>query len=170
MPGPGRGKRNPRRGGNALLDEPYLYQIEYKEPTICPKCKAVYKNKRWYFDEKVLEEVRISGKYHRKKCPACRKLDDHYIMGIVEASGDFIKKHYEEIVRRIRNEEKRAMRTNPLERIAEVKKTKDGVVVNTISDNLAVRIGKALFKSFKGCLNIKFSESERIVRVYWKRD
>ena len=170
MPGPKRGKRSPRRGGNALLDDPYLYQIDYKEPTICPNCHAVYKNKRWYFDEKVLEDVRISRKYNSKKCPACRKIDDHYVMGVLEAVGHFVKEHYEEIVRRIRNEEKRALRTNPLERILETKKNKDGLTVHTISDNLAVRLGKALFKSYKGKLEIKFSENEKIVRVYWVRE
>jgi hypothetical protein len=43
----------------------------------------------------------------RHKCPACRKEEDHYVMGIVHISGDFFKPRRDEIVSMVRNEEKK---------------------------------------------------------------
>lgn len=162
-------KIRPGKSKYAVLDDPYLKQ-KYKDPTICPSCGAVYTNKRWYFDIKLKTKILNEGKYFEKKCPACKKIDDMYYMGVITLTGDFLRQHYEEIVRRIQNEEKKALRINPLERILRLKKESDRLTVETLTDNLAVRIGKAVYASFKGVLEIKFDSDHSIVHIYWKRN
>jgi len=63
-------------------------------------------------------------------------------MGVITLTGGFLRQHYEEIVRRIQNKEKKVQRINPLERILSLKKKSDGLTVETLTDNLAVRIGR----------------------------
>lgn len=164
-------KQYNRRGGDAVIDDPYLKQINYREPNICPGCGAVYNKKRWQFDSELKREVMLENDYNQKKCPACRKKEDKYPMGLVFISGSFLDNHKDSILNTIKGEEKRAMDKNPLERIIEIeKKDKNDYLIKTTTDTLAHRIGNILHKSFKGDLNYKFSDNQKILRVLWSRD
>lgn len=159
-----------RRGGNSTLNDPYLSKIDYKDPNICPKCGAVYRNKRWEFDENLIHDIKLKGDYDKKKCPACRKIEDNYPMGLVFISGRFVTKHKNTILNTIKSEEKRAMEKNPLERIIAIEKEdEDKYLIKTTTDTLAHRIGHILHKSFKGKLDYKFSDN-RFLRTSWSRD
>lgn len=159
-----------RRGGDSVLKDPYLREIEYKDPNICPGCKAVYHNKRWQFDEDLEHEIKLKGEYGKKKCPACRKIQDNYPMGLVFLSGNFINGHKEEILDTVKSEEKRAVGKNPLERIMAIEKQKENHYrIETTTDTLAQRIGKILYNSYRGEVEYKFSEDQKVLRVLWKR-
>ncbi len=150
------------------LQDPYLLTKAYSEPTICPVCGLVYHKKRWTRDERLMERVADTAK--RAKCPSCRKIEDHYPMGIVILKGDFLKNHKEEIINRIKNTEKREILRNPLDRIMSLKEIKGDMVIETTSENLAIALGKALRRSYKGELEIRFSEDQKMVRVFWQRN
>ncbi|MBN1695522.1 ATPase [candidate division WOR-3 bacterium] len=163
-------KTHKRRGGDAVLKDPYLREVNYKEPNICPSCKAVYHNKRWQFDDKLEHKIKLESNYGRKKCPACRKIHDNYPMGLVFISGDFIGQHNKEILSTVKSEEKRAIGKNPLERIMVIEKTDaNQYVIKTTTDTLAQRIGKILNNSYKGKIEYKFSEGQKILQVFWSR-
>ncbi len=159
-----------RRGGNAILQDPYLSKVDYKDPNICPKCGAVYHNKHWEFDKELIHDTKLEGDYGKKKCPACRKIEDNYPMGLVFIQGNFILEHKNTILNTIKSEEKRAMEKNPLERIITIeKKAADKYIVKTTTDTLAHRIGNILHKSFKGKLDYKFSD-DKFLRAFWSRN
>ena len=156
-----------RSGPTPKLSDPYLLSKAYPEPTICPSCGLVFHKKRWIRDQHILDEVSAVAPKH--KCPACRKIDDHYFMGQVIIDGDFLLTVKSEIVNLIHNQEKKEFFQNPLARIMSLKNQKDNIVIETTTDNLAVMIGKALQRSHSGELNISFS-GDKIARVHWHRD
>jgi len=153
------------------LDDPYIEGVEYHDPTRCPVCGAVYNKKRWQFiDEKDIKLSNDNDYIAEAKCPACRKIEDHYTMGIVELSGKFIPLHKDEAMNLIKNEEEKEMGKNPLGRIIGIEDKMDKIYIETTNEALALRLGRALFKTFKGSIEYKFSENQKLVRVLWRRD
>ncbi|MEO0072984.1 MAG: hypothetical protein ABIK10_06120, partial [candidate division WOR-3 bacterium] len=75
-----------RSGPSPKLTDPYLVK-KIPEPNICPGCGLVYYKKRWRKDEELKNT--FTGPVYNQKCPACRKIEDHYPMGIVTISGNF---------------------------------------------------------------------------------
>ena len=108
--------QNHRRRKEGLPD-PYVLKKGLKEPTICPSCHAVYHKKRWYLDEGLYLETKKQKGVSWQKCPADRKIEDGYAMGVVNIIGDFVLNHKDEIINLVRSEERHAMEKNPLENI-----------------------------------------------------
>jgi len=154
------------------LPDPYISVKGLPEPTICPTCSAVYHKKHWSFDKDLLLKVKNDPKVHFQKCPADRKIEDHYAMGKIQLSGAFISEHHDELINIIKSEERRALENNPLDRLMLIEKRNGGgIYVETTSDALATRIGHHLKKAYKGGdEEIKFRAGDKFVEVLWHKD
>jgi NMD protein affecting ribosome stability and mRNA decay len=90
--------------------------------------------------------------------------------GVVRISGAFLVDHENDILNLIKHEGKLATERNNNIRITKIEKTGNGILVETTSHNLAMRIGKALKSAYKGEFQFKFREGEKFVEADWKRD
>ncbi|RKZ02186.1 MAG: ATPase [Candidatus Hydrothermota bacterium] len=153
------------------LHDPYMDRSIYKDPTVCPSCKLIYHNKRWFWDEKFYNELMENkDKVNFKECPACRKIRDHYPLGIVYIVKEGVKPHeLEDMKRMIKNEAEAEMRRNPLARIIENKDEGDTIVIQTTTETLAKKIAKAVQRTFHGDLTFSFSDGQKLLRIEWKR-
>lgn len=161
-----KGRRGIRGGLKPHLEDPYLTRKSYKEPTICPRCGLIYRHRRW----QRMPEFDPESAVERHKCPACRKEEDHYVMGIVQISGGFFGTRRAEIVNMLRNEEKKILNHNPLERIMGIVEEEDGVRVETTSENLALHLGRTLYHAYGGDVQYRFSDEQKLARVFWHRE
>jgi NMD protein affecting ribosome stability and mRNA decay len=152
------------------IPDPYISRKGLKEPTICPSCRAVYHKKRWALDEGLYLETKGKKGVSSKKCPACRKIEDGFAMGIVKLYGDFILEHRDEIINLLRSEERRAIEKNPLERLMKIEKQGKGLYVETTTDSLALRIGKVLSRSYKGETKFDWKYGDKSLIVEWGRE
>jgi len=137
---------------------------------ICPRCKAVFKDKRWVLDEELYEELKDIDSVPQIICPGCRKALDQYAMGYLYISGNFWETHKEDIMRLINNEYERARGMNPLHQIINMYEDNGTTVIETTTDHLAQRLGRAIYKAYKGNLEFRWSKGDKLVRVYWSRD
>ncbi len=152
--------------------DPYIPTKTAPAISVCPGCRAICRNKRWYMDEKEFAALtrKKAGAPASRHCPACRKIADGFPGGLVTLRGDFVRKHREEIRNLVRNEEKRAMGFNPLARIIHLKESEDGFEVSTTAEKLAQRIGRGVQKACSGTITYKWSEDSKLLRVNWVRE
>jgi hypothetical protein len=156
---------------NQTQIDPYLAKTQPKEFSICEQCYAVYHNKHWTLENPFVDEKTKGMKRGiYTLCPACQKIQDHFPLGFLSLSGSFIKNHKDEILHRIKNEEKMARGLNPLARIIEIHEGNGKMEISTTNEKLAQRIGKSLHKAFKGNLVYKWSNNNKFMRVEWMRD
>ena len=80
-----------------------------------------------------------------------------------------MKLHKEQILHLIRNEETRAKKNNPLERIILIKDQGTTVEVQTTSDRFAQRIGMEIQRAYKGEVNYHWARDDKFIRVTWQR-
>jgi hypothetical protein len=150
-------------------NDPYQPKKTPGGEAICPRCHAVFRDKRWFLDEEFYQEFKDSDLVPKYLCPGCRKAVDRYPMGYLYLSGDFFEEHKEEIMRVLNNEYERARQNNPLQQIIATYKENGSTVIETTTENLAQRLGKAVYRAYKGDLTFKWSEGNKLVRVYWIR-
>lgn len=144
---------------------PYYEYKKYAEPTECSNCGLIFTNGRWAV--KTLKATSAT----KEVCPACRIIRDDIPFGIANFQGTFLdENNRKELNNIIKNVENAVKEKRPLQRVIKVEEKKDGITVYTTYDHLARRIGEAVYKAFKGELNIKYSNGERFARVYWRRD
>lgn len=146
------------------IHDPYFVKEKYQDPSVCSKCNVV-------FHDGLFEWLGATPPDAQKMiCPACRRIDDDYAGGHVVLEGAFLAEHKNDVENIIRNTERSEKRLRPLERIIAVFDKGDRIEVRTTYEHLARRIGEAVHKAYKGELKLQYLESEKFVRVYWKRD
>jgi len=157
----------PIRKNLAVHRDPYLPLMGPKEVAVCQDCGAVYQRKRWSME---IQSGLLKGRTVRSvTCPACQKGQDSFPGGVITLSGEFLKPHREEILHLVRNEEARAKRINPLERIISIKDNLKSVEIQTTSDRFAQRIGMEIHRAYKGDVTYNWSRDEKFIRVKWRR-
>lgn len=139
----------------------YLSRQKYKDPTICTKCGALYKEGRWTWDD--LPEMAYEA-----ICPACQRIADDYPEGYIELEGDFLQEHKEEILNLIRNISSFEQSRHPLERLMEITDNPKSTSIKTTGIHLARRIGGAIHDAYQGDIDYDY-EAENYVRIHWQR-
>jgi len=124
--------------------DPYIQTHGPHEVTVCGECKSVYHDQRWYLEKQAGDTARLSGEVGHTTCPACLKIRDKMPGGIVKLTGGFLNSHKEEILNLIKNQDDRARRVNPLERVMQIEANGGVMDVHTTNEKLAQRIGRAL--------------------------
>jgi NMD protein affecting ribosome stability and mRNA decay len=134
------------------------------DPTVCPRCGAIYRAGRWTWGAAPADA-------HRTECPACRRVADRVPAGIVTVQGDFAAAHREEIRNLARNVEEREKAEHALKRIIELREGEDGdLVISTTDAKLARSIADALDRAYKGGrVDYRFVERESCFRATWSR-
>jgi hypothetical protein len=142
-----------------------------KDPAICANCQAVWHKGKWSLDPSIRREVRRWGTPITVACPACRSAKEGNPTGILYLTGSFLARNRTEILNLVRNTARAAAAKNPLERIIRIQAdSRHPLVVETTSEKLARRLGRAINKACGGALDIRFSHEDKLVRVYWRRD
>ena len=136
---------------------------------LCRYCHAVYNGKAWVpfakMDPKIIDELKAST------CPACHEIKDHVSDGVLHISGAGVKAHIKEIKNLVTHMGKMAEAKNVLDRIERIDESKDGLIIYTTLNQLAVRIGKGVSSALKGGkLDIRWSRQDKPVEVYWTYD
>ena len=172
----------------------YLPRLSPRGTFQCVGCGSVYYHRRWtltppgttaskansrqfeaYYGRRwtvtplggVPTFIAPAGTTERTFCPACRKIRDGYPSGEVVLSG-VTENDKREIFRILRNEEERAKKKNPLERIMSLEAHDGGWKIATTTEKLAQRLGRCLRKARGGKLQYKWRHNNKFVRVYWE--
>jgi cytochrome c553 len=141
----------------------YRLREKLPEPSFCPLCSAVYEQGRWQWKEP------LSAKAPHVLCSACRRQRDHQPAGIVRLAGQFLQRHRDELLQRVRNHAEHARAEHPMQRIMAIEDDGDAVVITTTDVHLARGIGEAVHQSFRGTLEVKPSPQQDLMRVNWQR-
>jgi len=128
----------------------------------CGACGAFFYRRRWTLT--IPPEIRRSARPSR--CPACRKIAARAASGELTLLG-LGAGESREILRLLRKEEARAREKNPLGRIAAAGEKNGGWQIQTTSEKLAQRLGRALRKARGGRVEYKWSHNNKFVRVIW---
>ncbi len=145
----------------------------HPEPEVCEKCGAVYADRRWVAAEHLAESFPHPYQHPPKRtvCPACKEIKERLTAGFLYLEGSFLTHHRQEVERLIHNEEARATADNPLGRIIRWSRDERGrTIVETTTEHLAQRLGKAVQKAFSGTVRYDFSHENKLARVYWNRE
>jgi hypothetical protein len=151
--------------------DPYIPRKAAPHMGVCPDCHAVRNGHRWTTDPAMatlLMKRSDETDFHR--CPACRKIADGFPFGLVTLTGAFLAVHRDEILRIVRNEEKRAMGVNPMARIMTIREIEGQLEIATTDEKLAQRIGREVHKACSGEIEYIWSDDVKLLRVRWMRD
>jgi NMD protein affecting ribosome stability and mRNA decay len=153
-----KGRRISGRAQQDHILDPYQTQKKPQEPTACPKCGAVYQKGRWHWGLKPADA-------HAELCPACRRVNDGLPAGVLTLHGDWARQHKEELIGLARNEEAAEKPEHPLNRIAKIEETEEGLVISTTDIHLPRRIGEAVKRAFHRQLDLHFDDAGYFLRA-----
>lgn len=150
-------------------DDPYVPDRHYPDGTVCTGCGAVYNSQHWNWDDRKRDLLVNSGAANEVVCPACRQIQGRDPQGVIYLRGDYWKQHRDDIMNLVHNEERRGTNVNPLERVMAVREENGALIIDTTTEKLAQRIGRAIHSAHKGEIEYKWGETNQLVRVYWER-
>jgi NMD protein affecting ribosome stability and mRNA decay len=163
------GEKGKKFGHAGRVEDPYRLEAG-QEAAVCQQCHALYQGKRWFFDDKLFTRLAGTPKMREVTCPTCRQVADRYPEGILTLSGEFFSQHQDEIVKLLEKEASRVSARSVQDRVIRMAEADKGkLVVETTTEKLAQRLGRAVYRAYKGNLGFKWSENERFARVYWSR-
>jgi hypothetical protein len=157
-PRPARSRRIAGRAQEDHILDPYQRQRKMHEGMVCPQCGAVYNEGRWQWSA-AIEPT------HREICPACRRIADQMPAGIVTVKGPLPPERADELIHLARHEEEAERSEHPLNRIINIERDGDDIVINTTDVHLPRRIGEAVERAFHMKLEAHFDRDDYFARI-----
>jgi hypothetical protein len=136
---------------------------------VCRTCGAICFEKHWFLAAGKEQEILKGHQVRNVLCPGCAMVEEQNYQGEVILDSPFLIKEKGAIIGLIKHIEGKCWHDSPQSRIAAMVDQGDRMEIRTTTTWLATQIGKELYKSHKGKLDIKHSPDENFVRVYWKR-
>jgi len=143
----------------------FLPRRSPKEIIQCSGCGAFYHRRHWTLAAPAGFITPVHA--HPVYCPACKKTKERRASGELHLTGVQTGDRGEHF-RILRNEEQRAREKNPLERIMRMEVAKGDWKVETTTEKLAQRLGRALCKARGGRVAYKWSHNNKFLRVIWE--
>ena len=153
------GRRIAGRAQRDHILDPYQAQQKLREPTACRQCGAVYHRGRWQWSAK-------PEGAHEALCPACRRINEHLPAGIVTVGVDLAVQYRDEIIALARHAEAAEKPEHPMNRIAAIEETEEGLVISTTDIHLPRRIGDAVKNACRAKVDVQFDPENYFVRVF----
>ena len=145
----------------------FLPRRSPKEIIQCSGCGAFFHRRHWTLVPPAGFNPPVH--VHPIFCPACRKIKARCFSGEVQLLGvDPVDRS--ELLRILRNEERRAREKNPLEKIMRLEGAGEDWKVETTTEKLAQRLGRAVCKARGGKVAYRWSHNNKFVRVIWRHD
>lgn len=145
----------------------YLPRRTPKGVIQCTGCGAFYARRHWTLNPPAGFSSPVHA--HPVYCPACMKIRESYPGGELRLIGVEQVEDRGEIARILRNEEARAREKNPLERIMGLSAADGDWRVETTTEKLAQRLGRAVRKARGGDLQYKWRYQNKFARVVWEK-
>jgi hypothetical protein len=142
----------------------FLPRLSPKGVIQCSGCGAFYHRRRWTLS--MPAGAPPPGRAERTYCPACRKIKERRPSGELCLVGAAVGDRGE-ILRLLRNEESRAREKNPLERIMRMDNAQNQWRIETTTEKLAQRLGRALHRTRGGKVEYRWSHNNKFARVVW---
>lgn len=117
----------------------------------CSQCRAAYYKKSWHQSLLNLKSVKEDAPVKFVLCPACKMIKDGQFEGRIIISG-VPQNLMAELTNLIKGFCERAYQRDPMDRLIEIKKVKNGLVVTITENQLANKLAKKIKETFN---NIK---------------
>jgi len=138
-----------RRGTRSDMSPPVTRKLQFRDPSICDRCGAVYSAKTWRRPRRMPEGLADRATWVH--CPGCAQAEagEYYGRVLIELPAT-AKATADDIARRIHNVESRAMYTQPERKVLSSTWNGNALEVLTTSQKLAHRIAREVSKAFGG--------------------
>jgi len=147
-------------------NDPYLLKGTPRGRAVCTGCACVYDDKHWALATKEESALKAESEdFASVLCPACLRIKDGFPGGYVTLKGDYLREHKDEVFGLVRNKEKIARSSNPLERIMAIKVGEEVIEITTTTDKFAQMLGKEIHKAFSAEVDYKWSDDVKVARV-----
>jgi hypothetical protein len=152
--------------------DPYRGELKPSGNPHCSTCHAVNIRGKWLPEKDAVRELRkLRQRAGRATmCPACRQMQEHYAMGVIELHGDRWKDRSDQVFETIEHTEQIARARNDQERVLWSRTYRGVTKVYVSLPELARMIGRTLQRSFKGKTEYVGSTEEPYIRVVWNSD
>ena len=150
--------------------DPYRSKSKPDGQPSCPVCKSVSVNGRWLSLKQYKTLHAAAPVEGDLKCPACKQLEDHFALGVIELHGKSWKAKKKDVMHTLRNTEKIARSRNDQERVLWISESEEVTKVYVSLPELARSIGHELGTSFQGEVAYRRSTEEPYLRVRWNSD
>ena len=149
-----------RRGSRSDMSPPVVRKAEFRDPSICDRCGAVYSKKTWRSGRSLpLESATGATWVHCPGCAQAESGDEYYGRVLVDVPKGAAAS-IEDINRRIKNVATRAKSTQPERQVVSAQWDGNQLEVLTTSQKLAHRIVHELAKAFGGKPRFAWSDDD----------
>lgn len=142
--------------------------VDARPSRFCTGCHAIEVAGRWRWSAACDEAPGLSCVISRAVlCPACRRCREH------EAAGTVLlemtpSSQSEACLREIVHAESRRMvEDDPMQRVIDIQRQENGLLVTTTTIELARAIGEAVQRTMRGHLEMHYQKPARELRVRW---
>lgn len=139
-----------------------------RQTSLCSGCQAVEIDRQWCWDAGNDKSPDMpDGNFRTVLCPACQRCRDKQAAGMVTLEimpSSQIEACLREIVHA---ESRRMVEDDPMQRIIDIQRQENGLLITTTTIELARAIGEAVQHTMRGHLEMHYQKPAKELRVRW---